>query len=161
LVSPSTGAVGDPVTISGFNLSGATAVKFNGVSVVNFTVISATEIETRVPSGTSTGPVTVTTANGTAQSPNTFTIMSLTAPPHIGSFSPASGDEGTEITINGSGFGLGVTVKIGNGTATEVTRISSLKLKVRVPATATTGRITVTTHTGEAMSATNFTRVLQ
>jgi len=159
-VSPNSGVKGDPVTIQGFNLSGASAVKFNGVSVLSFTVVSSTKIETTVPIGATTGPITVTTANGTAQSGG-FTILPSNAPPDINSFSPASGDEGTEITINGSGFVNAVSVKIGNGTATQITKVSSLKLKVRVPATATTGRIVITTPFGQATSDTNFTRVLQ
>src|SRR6266540_2414644 len=50
--SPSSGPVGASVTISGTNLTGATAVKFGGVAATSFSVDpSGTQISTTVPSG--------------------------------------------------------------------------------------------------------------
>jgi hypothetical protein len=48
-------------------------VKFNGVSA-QYLVQSSTKILTRVPSGATTGKVTVTTPYGTATSPSDFTV---------------------------------------------------------------------------------------
>jgi uncharacterized repeat protein (TIGR03803 family) len=60
-----TGAVGAKVTLLGTNLSGATAVTFNGTPAM-FTVNStATAIFTTVPAGATTGPVQVVTPSGT------------------------------------------------------------------------------------------------
>src|SRR5207245_9613197 len=84
---PASGAVGTAVTINGTNLTGSTAVAFNGVSA-GFTVSSDTAIQTAVPAGATTGPVSVTTAGGTAQSSGAFTVV---LPPTIASFAPASG----------------------------------------------------------------------
>jgi hypothetical protein len=76
--TPSAGPVGTTVTITGTNLTGATSVKFNGVSAT-ITSNTATQIVTKVPTGATTGPITVTTPSGTATSATNFTV---TGPPH-------------------------------------------------------------------------------
>src|SRR5207244_815869 len=90
--TPSSGPVGTVVTISGSNLTGTTRVAFNGTAATTFTVDSATQIQATVPSGASSGPISVTTPAGTAVSASNFTV---TAPPTITSFSPSSGPVGT------------------------------------------------------------------
>jgi uncharacterized repeat protein (TIGR03803 family) len=57
---PTSGLVGATVKILGTNLTGTTSVKFNGTAAT-FTVVSSSEITTRVPTGASTGFVTVVT----------------------------------------------------------------------------------------------------
>jgi hypothetical protein len=76
--TPSAGPVGTTVTITGTNLTGATSVKFNGVSAT-ITSNTATQIVTKVPTGATTGPITVTTDSGTATSATNFTV---TGPAH-------------------------------------------------------------------------------
>ena len=76
--TPTAGPVGTTVTITGTNLTGATSVKFNGVSAT-ITSNTATQIVTKVPTGATTGPITVTTPSGTATSATNFTV---TGPPH-------------------------------------------------------------------------------
>jgi len=61
---PGHGLVGSRVKILGSDLTGATSVTFNGVPAV-FTVVSAREISTTVPSGATTGKVEVVTPSGT------------------------------------------------------------------------------------------------
>jgi uncharacterized repeat protein (TIGR03803 family) len=61
---PTSGAVGTKVIILGTNLKGATAVRFNGTAAT-FKVVSGSEITTTVPTGASSGTVTVTTLGGT------------------------------------------------------------------------------------------------
>jgi uncharacterized repeat protein (TIGR03803 family) len=61
---PTSGAAKTKVTILGTNLKGATAVTFNGTAAT-FKVVSASEITTTVPSGATSGTVTVTTSGGT------------------------------------------------------------------------------------------------
>jgi hypothetical protein len=70
--SPTTGQVGTSVVITGTNFTGITAVRFNGVSAA-FTVNSVTQITATVPSGATTGPITVVNAAGTATGA-TFTV---------------------------------------------------------------------------------------
>src|SRR5260370_21572804 len=61
---PTAGKVGVKVKILGTSLTGATSVNFNGVAAT-FTVVSATEITTTVPTGATTGTVQVVTPGGT------------------------------------------------------------------------------------------------
>jgi len=63
--TPTSAATGETVTISGTNLTGATAVSFGGTAAASFTVVDATSITAVVATGTS-GSVSVTTAGGTA-----------------------------------------------------------------------------------------------
>ncbi|HNC46658.1 MAG TPA: IPT/TIG domain-containing protein, partial [Acidobacteriota bacterium] len=102
--TPTTGPPGTQVTITGTNLTGATEVSFNTTSVgTNFTVVSATQINTTVPVGATGGPIKVKTPSGEATSPQSF-IVTSGAPPTISSFSPAMGPVGTVVTIEGNNF---------------------------------------------------------
>ena len=73
--TPSTACSGSTVTITGTNLSAATAVKFGGTDAASFTVVNATTITAVVGAGAS-GSVTVTTGGGTA-SLSGFTLSNL------------------------------------------------------------------------------------
>jgi ELWxxDGT repeat protein len=70
--SPTAGVAGTPVTITGTNFTGVTAVAFAGVSAT-FTVDSATQISTTVPAAARSGSITVTGPGGTAVS-TMFTV---------------------------------------------------------------------------------------
>jgi len=74
LLSPAAGPVGTSVTISGTNLSGATAVSFNGTAASSFVVNSPTSLTAVVAAGTTTGPVRVTTPGGSASSAIPFVV---------------------------------------------------------------------------------------
>jgi hypothetical protein len=71
--SPSSGAVGATVSVTGLAFTGATAVKFNGTSA-SFTVVSPSQITTTVPSAATTGPITVTNTHGSSTSAKSFTV---------------------------------------------------------------------------------------
>ncbi|MCX6915688.1 MAG: S8 family serine peptidase, partial [Verrucomicrobia bacterium] len=98
--APTAGPVGTTVTLSGTKFSGATAVRFNGVSAV-FTVISTTNISATVPTGAATGSIAVTTPDGTATSAGSFVVS---VAPAITGFTPASGNIGTIVTLTGANF---------------------------------------------------------
>ncbi|RDY61656.1 IPT/TIG domain-containing protein [Flagellimonas nanhaiensis] len=77
----------------------------------------------------------------------------------ITSFSPGSGEPGTEVTLIGKNFGKtasGNTVKF-NGTTATVTSATATQLKTTVPNGATTGKITVTVGSSTATSSSDFT----
>ena len=157
VLAPSSGIAGATVTLTGTNLTGATAVTFNGIPVPSFTVVSATQITALVPVGATTGKVTVTTPGGTATSSGSFTV---TPPPTITSFTPVSGLVGTKVTITGTNL-TGATLVTFNGVAaTTVTLTSATSISAAVPTGATSGSIRVTTAAGTGTSATSYTVTL-
>ena len=80
--TPLFGPVGTSVTITGTNFSGTaptfttSSVKFNTTSATTFTVDSATQITATVPTGATTGKISVTTPSGTGTSTANFTVSS-------------------------------------------------------------------------------------
>ena len=68
------GKAGAHVVVLGNNLTGTTAVNFNGTPAA-FTVVSATEIVATVPTGATTGFVTVATLGGTLTSNQPFRVI--------------------------------------------------------------------------------------
>ncbi len=72
LVSTS-GKIGKTVEVLGQGFTGTTAVSFNGTAA-SFKVWSDTFLEATVPSGATTGPVTVTTPGGTLTSNHPFRV---------------------------------------------------------------------------------------
>ena len=134
--TPTSGIVGDPVTLTGTNFTGATAVKFNGTTAT-FTVNSATSISTNVPSGATTGTISVTTPDGTGTSSTNFTVsggsscqgVSITAGADTIQAAVDANPTGTTFCLNGT-YTLTASVSpkandsfIGTGTAT--TSVSS------------------------------------
>jgi M6 family metalloprotease-like protein len=95
--NPPSGPVGTNVVIAGANFTGATAVRFNGISA-GFTVNSAVQITATVPPGATTGPITVTTAGGTATSGTSFTVIA--SPPANDSFANAQVISGGSGNVN-------------------------------------------------------------
>jgi hypothetical protein len=151
--TPTSGPVGASVTITGANFLGATVVEFNGLAASSFTVNPVgTQITAVVPSGASTGPITVTTPNGTATSTANFGVT-----PTISSFTPTGGPVGTQVVITGQNF-VGVTgVSFGGVQAISFTVNSSTQITATVPSGAMTGPIAVTNAAGSTSSSSNFT----
>jgi hypothetical protein len=156
--SPKSGPVGTAVQINGSGfVAGATAVQFNGVSASPVTVNSqGTRIDTKVPTGATTGKITVTTPGGTDTSKASFTV---TIPaPTISSFSPTSGRTGTAVTITGTSFTGATAVRFGGVRASFVVN-SATQITATVPVGAVTGKISITTPGGTGTSAMTFTVV--
>ena len=72
--SPTNGAAGTNVIITGTNFISATAVAFNGANA-SFTVNSSNQITAVVPTNAGSGFISVTTPSGTAISTNSFTVF--------------------------------------------------------------------------------------
>jgi uncharacterized repeat protein (TIGR03803 family) len=70
---PNVGKAETNVIILGSNVSGATAVSFNGTAAT-FTVVSTTEIKATVPAGATSGFITVTTPSGVIRSNVKFRV---------------------------------------------------------------------------------------
>ncbi|NBU68542.1 MAG: hypothetical protein EBS49_02800 [Verrucomicrobia bacterium] len=148
--SPSSGAVGSSVTITGSNFSSPT-VKFNGTTAT-VTASTATSITATVPSGATTGPITVEVAGQTtATSASSFTVSSASAPA-ISSVTPSTiySGLGQTVTITGSNFtgATGVTFNVLNAVSFSV--VSDTQITATPPTAATTGTVTVTTANGTA-----------
>lgn len=78
--TPVTGTPDTSVIISGTDFAGTTTVEFNGRNT-SFTVNSDNQITANVPSGATTGPISVIAAGGLATSATTFTINTSVPPP--------------------------------------------------------------------------------
>ena len=71
---PGSGKAGEPVTLLGSNLTGATSVSFNGTPA-GFTVKSPTIIETAVPPAATTGLIQVVGPSGTLHTSAVFRVV--------------------------------------------------------------------------------------
>ena len=153
-LSPTSGAVGTSVTITGTALGASqssSSVTFDGTAATA-TSWSATKIVAPVPSGATTGNVVVT-VGGVASNGVSFTVS-----PHITSLSPTSGAAGTSVTIAGTTFGStqgSSTVKFDGTTATPASW-SNTSIVVPVPKGAATGNVVVAVG-GAASNGVSFT----
>ncbi|HEY7677104.1 MAG TPA: IPT/TIG domain-containing protein, partial [Candidatus Methylomirabilis sp.] len=73
--TPTAGAEGDPVTLTGTNFVKVSGVRFGGIAAASFSAVSATQIAAVVPPGALTGPLSVSTPAGTAQSQGSFVVL--------------------------------------------------------------------------------------
>jgi subtilisin family serine protease len=151
--TPSSGAVGSTVTISGSNFSGASDVSLCLVSTT-FTVVNTTTVTAQVPAGACDGRWRVTTGAGTGVSLGAFTVTS--SMPAVSGFSPGSGPVGSTVTISGSNFSAASDVSLCL-VSTTYTVVNASTVTAQVPAAACDGRWRVTTGAGTGVSAGAFT----
>jgi len=71
---PASGSAGQKVILWGNYLLGATSVTFNGAPAAQVVVTSVQSVLVAVPPGATTGPVTITTANGSFTTAQDFTV---------------------------------------------------------------------------------------
>ena len=144
-LSPTSGAAGTSVTITGTNFTGTTGVTFNSTAATVYTVNSPTQITAVVPTGATTGNVVITNT-GVSSIGVSFTVF---PPPVITSLSPNSGAVGTSVIITGTNF-TGATGVTFNGTAaTSFTVNSATQITATVPAVGT-GNVVVNTPGGNS-----------
>ena len=150
--SPTSGAIGATISINGSNFGSTPSVTFNGVAaIVNSS--NATSISVTVPTGASTGKISISTNGITITSATDFNVLPT---PTIINFTPTSGAVGATVIINGSNFDLSPTVSI-NGTVASVSSSSATSITAIVPAGATTGTLAVTASGVEVLSVGTFT----
>jgi len=120
----------------------------------SFTVISDTTIQTIVPAGAMTGPLSVMTSVGGAGSSTPFTVQDA---PTITGFTPASGPSGTSVTITGTNYTGATSVTFGAVSA-GFTVVSDTQIQTTVPVGAQQGflGLFVTTPGGKAQAPTDF-----
>lgn len=150
--SPASAFIGQPVTISGSSLTGATAVKFNGTAA-SFSVVSDAQVSATVPFGASSGAISVTTPLGTASSASSFTV--LVPAPTVASVVPSSGPTagGGPITITGNFFQNGATVTLGGTAASSLSVVNPQTITAVAPAHAA-GAVAVVVTNPDTQSGT-------
>ncbi|RNE56760.1 LPXTG cell wall anchor domain-containing protein [Cryobacterium tepidiphilum] len=147
---------GTDLTITGTDLTGATAVMIGSTPVKSFTVVSPTTI-TAITDASSAGDftVTVTTPGGTsATSPDVH--FSYVAAPTVTAVSPTSGAGigGASVTITGTGFTGALAVDFGGTPARSYTVNSDTSITAVAP-TSSTGTVHVTVTTAGGVSTTS------
>ena len=151
---------GNAVTINGSGFVSGAAVTIGGAAVTGLSITSG-QITATTPAG-SIGAQSVAVTNpdgGSAALAGGFTYNPL---PTVTSLSPASGPQGTVVTINGTNFGAGtgVSATIGGVAATAVTWLSATQIRATTPSNAVGGAKTVavtTTDTGSGNLSSGFT----
>ncbi len=138
------------VTITGTNLTGATAVKFGSTNATSYVVNGPTQITATAPAGSAgTVDISVTAAGGTsAASPNDhYTYFAI---PTVSSIAPTSGPAtgGTSVIITGSNLTGATAVKFGATGATTFVVNSATQITATAPAGSSVVDVTVTTPGG-------------
>lgn len=159
--SPDSGPAGTTVTIYGSGFSTTTAsntVKFNGTTAA-VTAATAHQLTVKVPTGATTGPISVAVGTNTISSHLPFSVAAASgAAPTVLGFSPDNGPAGTAVTITGANFDpdkANNLVRI-NGDAVVVSAATQSQLQVTIPTFATSGKFTVVTSAGSATSTADF-----
>jgi N-acetylneuraminic acid mutarotase len=157
-MSPASGPAGTILTLTGSGFSSAVTdnVVFIGDKKAVVTTASVTQLTVIVPESPTIGSkdVSVRVNNVIGISSIPFTLTG----PEITSFYPASGIQGSQVVITGSGFSAKLEeniVSIGNATA-QLVSASFQQLIVKVPTVANAGEaavfVTVRSHKVEASS---------
>jgi hypothetical protein len=147
-VTPTAGIVNASVIILGTNLNAA-SVTFNGVPAVVLAGSTATQINTRVPVGATTGTLRITGPTGVVTSP--FTVI---LPPTLTGITPPSAQRGSQIVLAGANFTAATTVTfttaVGGTVAAAPTLLSATQIRVAVPAIAVQGPVRVASPAGNS-----------
>ena len=150
-LSKSSGLRGDALTITGTDLSNATALQI-GASIATISNNTSTSIDTTVPIDVASGAVKiiVTTAGGAS---NLFDYTVLDSPT-ITKLSATSGQRGSKFTVTGT-FLTNATFKVAGLSATVDAGATATSATITVPNNAPFGATTVdaTTVGGTASSA--------
>ncbi len=155
--SPTSGATGASVEITGAEFVNVTSVSVGGVPVASFSVASDTRIVATLSAQATSGTVRVLTQQGQTVSGSPFTvIVSLGPPPSILSFTPPSGEAGAEVFVSGQNLSTTGLVQFGGVTAASFRVISPTLIAAIVPQGATTGSVRITTPNGVATSVAVF-----
>jgi YD repeat-containing protein len=157
--TPSSSPVGTTVTIYGTGFSATPAsntVKFNGTTATVLTA-STTVLTATVPTGATTGPISVTVGATTATSAASFTV-GIGGAPTLASLNPAVGNYGATVTLTGTNYDTTpINDRVGfAGSIGAVATATNTTITVPVPSTAQTGFISVSTPQGKATSTQEF-----
>lgn len=164
-ISPTSGLVGTPVTITGTGFGASGTVAFNGTPAQQIDSWIPTSVIARVPAGASTGMISLSTGGYQTAFPQQFQV---TPPggtsPTISNLSLPSGPPQVGFDINGADFGSTqgtVTISGLSGGDRQLTIIDWNPIKVRVQVHASTplgaGQVKVTTSGNSTSNQKPFT----
>ena len=146
--TPTSGPVGTSVTLTGSGLSGTSAVSFNGQTAY-FKVESDSQVAAIVPTGATSGPITVTTGDGTAASTDPFTVTptpkptpsrTATASPRPAASRSASSRSGGSSAGSGgssTGSGTSLTASSSSSSASSSSSTSGVVTRIVLPSGST------------------------
>jgi uncharacterized repeat protein (TIGR03803 family)/YD repeat-containing protein len=149
--TPKSGIVGAAITITGTAFSHPT-VSFNGIPAT-VTTSTDTSLTVAVPTGATSGPLTVT-VGGQTLTAGAFNVLADPNAFSVADFTPKTAAVGNSLTITGTGF-TNPTVTI-NGVSAPVTASTSTSLTVTVPTGVTSGPVVVAVN-GQTQSVGTFT----
>ncbi len=159
--SPVSGFPGETVTINGTNFSSNSnqdTVSFNGANA-SVTSASSNQLAVTVPTGATTGAISVTAPLGTANSSSSFTVTNSSVPAITG-FTPAIGNVGAPVSITGTNFDptpSSNSTFLNTSQMTLGSNSTMTNLSTSIPVNGvSSGRISVTTGAGQAVSASDF-----
>jgi uncharacterized repeat protein (TIGR01451 family) len=132
-----------------------TGVGFNGKPVTGISTPAQGQLLVRVPTGATTGSITITNAAGVGTSATPFQV---TLAPIIEWFNPLLGGAGTPVTIAGVNLSNGLTSLRFNGVSASftVTGQGGTQIRTAVPAGAKTGPIMMSNSFGSFTTSSNF-----
>ena len=145
-VTPSTAGQGAEITITGYNLTGITGVKFGNTDAASFREVSPDTLVATVGTGT-TGRVQVNGQKGTDYWYN-FTYSNA---PQIDSFLPKMAGAGDTVVIRGKNFMGTFAVKFGEVPAAWFTVVNPTTIKA-IPGNGNHGNVSVQNSEGYYMS---------
>lgn len=158
--TPTTGAVGTVVTISGTGFSqtpSENSVTFGcgtGCRVpATVTAATPTQLVLAVPATAQTSVIAVTAQAQTVDAPSSFGVTAATAAPTISGFTPTLTAAGATLTVSGTGFDPTpandrLTTNLASA---QVTSATATSLQATVPVTST-GRVSLMTPNGSVTS---------
>ena len=155
-VAPVTDTIGQTITITGTNFTGAT-VTVGTLAATNVVVVNPTSITAKIPVGVPLGAATVIVVTGGGPATFGITIIATGGTgPTITAVTPASGTVGQAITITGTNL-TGATVTVGGIAATNVVVVGPTSITANIPAGVPAGAATIIVTTGAGSANVAFT----
>ena len=158
--SPASGPVGTVVTVIGSGFTGANLAWVGAAHDGVVSVISDTQVQVTIPADATTGAIAIFNGSKVAFTATSFTVTAaqlVYSQPYIQSFSPASGNVGTVVTVIGSGFTGANLAWVGAAHNGVVSVISDTQVRVTIPIGATSGAIGIFNPSYVSFTASAFT----
>lgn len=156
-IAPNTGGPGTEVTImgTGFNYKDAeNTVTINNKACAIVSAV-ATQIKITIPEDAGSGPIKVTVAGETVESPEFTFVEEIVL--GITSITPTTGPKATVVVITGTGFSATAANNVVtlNGKSVTVNNATETQLSVIIPSAAGSGPLRVTVN-GETVQSSSF-----